>query len=101
MCPVRFSKQIPSGFVLAFTLHHLLQVSSLIPHYFSVLPYSYITNENRLHTCLAVTQVPYVFSHDSKWCTWTLFCLADRELKQLIFGENRPLILVTLVVEVH
>lgn len=60
VCPVKSNKCIPSGFVLTFTLHYVFWVLSVIPCYAMLLTYSYITNDSRQHTCLAVTQVPCV-----------------------------------------
>lgn len=72
VCPVKCNKCIPSGFVLASVLQHLFWVPSVIPCYAILSPSSYITNDSRQHTCVAVTQIPCVLSDDSEMCTSVL-----------------------------
>ncbi len=78
VCPVESNKCIPSGFVLTFMLHYIFWVLSVIPCYAILLTYSYIINDSRQHTCLAVTQVPRVL-----W-QWNMYFSS-------LFGFNWPI----------
>lgn len=72
-CPVKSDKCIPCGFLLTFILHHLLWFPSVISCCAILLPSSYITNDSRQHTCLAVTQALCALSDDSATCTSVVY----------------------------